>query len=40
MLVPGLNYMFESFVECINDKGISDTVKVRNEPPHQKTSKL
>ena len=30
MLVPGLSYMFETFVECINDKGISDTVKVRN----------
>lgn len=28
MLVPGLSYMFETFVECINDKGISDTVKV------------
>ena len=28
MLVPGLNYMFETFVECMNDKGISDTVKV------------
>ena len=28
MLVPGLNYMFESFVECLSDKGISDTVKV------------
>ena len=28
MLVPGLNYTFETFVECLNDKGISDTVKV------------
>ena len=28
MLVPGLNYSFETFVECLNDKGISDTIKV------------
>ena len=28
MLVPGLNYAFESFVECLSDKGISDNIKV------------
>lgn len=28
MLVPGLNYVFETFVECLSDKGLSDTVKV------------
>ncbi|XP_060079163.1 Bardet-Biedl syndrome 1 protein homolog [Ylistrum balloti] len=28
MLVPGLNYAFETFVECLNDKGVSDNVKV------------
>ncbi|ELT99525.1 hypothetical protein CAPTEDRAFT_108485, partial [Capitella teleta] len=28
MLVPGLNYSFEALVECLSDKGISDTVKV------------
>ncbi|XP_052770219.1 Bardet-Biedl syndrome 1 protein homolog [Mya arenaria] len=28
MLVPGLNYAFETYIECLNDKGISDTVKV------------
>ncbi|WAR19476.1 BBS1-like protein [Mya arenaria] len=27
MLVPGLNYAFETYIECLNDKGISDTVK-------------
>lgn len=26
-LVPGLNYVFESYIECKSDKGISDTVK-------------
>lgn len=30
MLVPGLNYAFETFVQCLNDKGISDAIKVRN----------
>ena len=29
MLVPGLSYAFETYIECLNDKGISDTVKVR-----------
>ncbi|KAK2150691.1 hypothetical protein LSH36_395g02065 [Paralvinella palmiformis] len=28
MLVPGLNYAFETFVECLSDKGISDMIKV------------
>ncbi|XP_077996781.1 BBSome complex member BBS1-like [Glandiceps talaboti] len=28
MLIPGLNYNFETLVECLNDKGISDTIKV------------
>lgn len=28
MLVPGLNYAFETYIECLNDKGVSDTVKV------------
>lgn len=28
MLVPGLNYTFETYIECLNDKGVSDTVKV------------
>ncbi|XP_031552961.1 Bardet-Biedl syndrome 1 protein-like [Actinia tenebrosa] len=28
LLVPGLCYTFESLVECISDKGISDTIKV------------
>ncbi|XP_059157343.1 Bardet-Biedl syndrome 1 protein homolog [Physella acuta] len=28
MLVPGLTYDFETFVECLNDKGITDSVKV------------
>ena len=28
MLVPGLNYAFDTFVECQSDKGISDYVKV------------
>ncbi|XP_076099954.1 BBSome complex member BBS1-like isoform X2 [Mytilus galloprovincialis] len=28
MLVPGLNYAFDTFVECQSDKGISDNVKV------------
>ena len=27
MLVPGLNYGFETFVECLSDKGISDNIK-------------
>ena len=29
MLVPGLNYSFETFIDCLNDKGISDDIKVR-----------
>ncbi|KAL3873186.1 hypothetical protein ACJMK2_036333 [Sinanodonta woodiana] len=28
MLVPGLNYSFETFIECLSDKGVSDNVKV------------
>ncbi|XP_013391721.1 Bardet-Biedl syndrome 1 protein homolog [Lingula anatina] len=28
MLVPGLSYAFETFVDCLSDKGISDTIKV------------
>ncbi|XP_069116574.1 BBSome complex member BBS1-like [Argopecten irradians] len=28
MLVPGLSYAFETFLECLNDKGVSDNVKV------------
>ena len=28
MLVPGLNYAFETFIHCLSEKGISDTVKV------------
>ena len=30
MLVPGLNYAFETFVDCLSDKGISDNIKVGN----------
>ena len=40
MLVPGLNYMFETFVECMNDKGISDTVKVGMHSCKQKAKVL
>ena len=28
LLVPGLSYTYESLVECISEKGISDTIKV------------
>uniref|UniRef100_A0A452H236 BBSome complex member BBS1 n=1 Tax=Gopherus agassizii TaxID=38772 RepID=A0A452H236_9SAUR len=28
MLIPGLNYPIETFVECLSDKGISDVIKV------------
>ncbi|XP_025104031.1 LOW QUALITY PROTEIN: Bardet-Biedl syndrome 1 protein-like [Pomacea canaliculata] len=28
MLVPGLMYLYESFIDCLSDKGVSDTVKV------------
>ena len=28
MLVPGLDYAFETFVESVSDKGIADTIKV------------
>ncbi|XP_071492569.1 BBSome complex member BBS1-like [Diadema antillarum] len=28
MLVPGLNYSFETLVECLSDKGIADVIKV------------
>ncbi|XP_064407942.1 Bardet-Biedl syndrome 1 protein isoform X2 [Latimeria chalumnae] len=28
MLVPGLNYPIETFVDCLSDKGISDVIKV------------
>nr|KAG5712923.1 hypothetical protein BaRGS_007520 [Batillaria attramentaria] len=27
MLVPGLNYIFDTFIDCLNDKGVSDNVK-------------
>ena len=29
MLVPGLDYVFETFIQCLSDRGISDLVKVR-----------
>uniref|UniRef100_A0A3P8Z8W1 Bardet-Biedl syndrome 1 N-terminal domain-containing protein n=1 Tax=Esox lucius TaxID=8010 RepID=A0A3P8Z8W1_ESOLU len=29
LLVPGLNYPIDTFVECLSDKGISDIIKVR-----------
>lgn len=29
MLVPGLNYAFETFLECLSDKGVSDNIKVK-----------
>ena len=28
MLVPGLEYVFETLVECISDLGISDQLRV------------
>ena len=28
LLVPGIEYIFETFVECISDKGIADIIKV------------
>ena len=28
MLVPGLDYTFETFIQCLSDRGISDVVKV------------
>ncbi|XP_074644382.1 BBSome complex member BBS1-like [Tubulanus polymorphus] len=28
MLVPGLSYAFQTFIECLSDKGISDAIKV------------
>ncbi|XP_043934152.1 Bardet-Biedl syndrome 1 protein isoform X2 [Protopterus annectens] len=28
LLVPGLNYPLETYVECLSDKGISDVIKV------------
>lgn len=28
MLVPGLTYNFETFVDCLNDKGVTENVKV------------
>lgn len=31
MLVPGLNYAFDTFVECQSDKGVSDNVKVMHK---------
>ena len=33
MLVPGLNYAFETFVECLSDKGVSDNIKVSTHIP-------
>uniref|UniRef100_A0A9J8DM54 Bardet-Biedl syndrome 1 n=1 Tax=Cyprinus carpio carpio TaxID=630221 RepID=A0A9J8DM54_CYPCA len=32
LLVPGLNYPIDTFVECLSDKGISDIIKVRLSP--------
>uniref|UniRef100_G3W555 Bardet-Biedl syndrome 1 n=1 Tax=Sarcophilus harrisii TaxID=9305 RepID=G3W555_SARHA len=31
MLVPGLSYPMETFVECLSDKGISDIIKVGHQ---------
>ncbi len=28
MLVPGLEYIFETLVECVSDLGISDQIRV------------
>ena len=28
MLVPGLNYNFETLLRCLSDKGISDVIRV------------
>ena len=28
MLIPGVMYMFETLVDCVSDKGISDVIKV------------
>ncbi|XP_046850601.1 Bardet-Biedl syndrome 1 protein-like isoform X2 [Xenia sp. Carnegie-2017] len=28
LLIPGIEYIFETFVECISDKGIADIIKV------------
>lgn len=28
MLVPGLNYSFDTYLECQSDKGVSDNIKV------------
>jgi len=28
MLVPGLDYVFETFIQCLSDRGISDLIKV------------
>jgi len=28
MLIPGLDYVFETFVQCVSQKGISDVIKV------------
>lgn len=37
MLVPGLEYVFETLVECVSDLGISDNVTVFVvKPPKQK----
>ncbi|XP_069062102.1 Bardet-Biedl syndrome 1 protein-like [Pleurodeles waltl] len=31
LLVPGLNYPIETFVDCLSDKGISAIIKVPRE---------
>lgn len=28
MLVPGLTYEFDTFVDCLNDRGVAESVKV------------
>ena len=30
LLVPGLSYIFETLLRCLNDKGISDIIKVND----------
>lgn len=37
MLVPGLEYSFETLIECVSDLGISDLVRVFvTRPPNSK----
>ena len=28
MLVPGLEYAFDTFIDCFSDKGLADKIKV------------